>query len=102
MGVKKWSDVRQRHVDRVGEPVLAERAAQLMARVRAHDLAAIRCSRGLTQSQVAEAMGVSAGRVSQIEHGEVSGLDVLDRYVSALGGHLDLVATFGDEQLKVG
>jgi hypothetical protein len=40
--------------------------------------------------------------VSQIEHGDLSGLDVLDRYVTALGGQLGLVATFGDEQLKVG
>jgi hypothetical protein len=32
----------------------------------------------------------------------MSGLDVLDRYVQALGGELGLVATFGDEQLKVG
>ncbi len=44
-------------------------------------------------------MGVSVGRVSQIEHGDLSGLDVLDRYVTALGGRLDLVATFGDEQM---
>lgn len=47
-------------------------------------------------------MGVSTGRVSRIEHGDVSGLAVLDRYIQALGGQLGLVATFGDEQLKVG
>lgn len=47
-------------------------------------------------------MGVSAGRISQIEHGDLSGLDGLDRYVQALGGQLGLVATFGDEQVKVG
>ena len=47
-------------------------------------------------------MGVSTGRISQIERGDLSGLDVLDRYVQALGGQLGLVATFGDEQFKVG
>ena len=41
-------------------------------------------------------------RVSRIEQGDLSGLDVLDRYVQALGGQLGLVATFGDEQHKVG
>ncbi|MDP4015349.1 MAG: helix-turn-helix transcriptional regulator [Candidatus Nanopelagicales bacterium] len=102
MGVTKWSDVRERHVEQVGEQVLGERVAQMMARVRAHDLAEIRRSKGLTQRQVAAEMGVSVGRISQIEHGDVSGLDVLDRYVAALGGHLGLVATFGDEQLRVG
>jgi hypothetical protein len=47
-------------------------------------------------------MGVTVGRVSQIENGELAGIDVLDRYVSALGGSLHLVASFGDEQIKVG
>jgi hypothetical protein len=30
------------------------------------------------------------------------GIDVLDRYVHALGGDLQIVANFGDEQIKVG
>jgi hypothetical protein len=29
---------------------------------------------------------VTVGRVSQIENGEVAGIDVLDQYVRALGG----------------
>lgn len=47
-------------------------------------------------------MGVTVGRVSQIEHGELAGMDVLDRYVVELGGLLEIVANFGDEQFKVG
>ena len=50
-----------------------------------HRLAEMRERRGLTQRQVAQAMGVTGGRVSQIENGELAGIDVLDRYVSALG-----------------
>ncbi|MPZ29006.1 MAG: hypothetical protein GEV12_22060 [Micromonosporaceae bacterium] len=46
-------------------------------------------------------MAVSAARVSQIERGTVSTREVIDRYVSALGGTLKLIADFGDEQLKV-
>ena len=46
----------------------------------------MRKRRGLTQRQVAQAMGVTVGRVSQIENGELAGIDVLDRYVSMLGG----------------
>jgi DNA-binding XRE family transcriptional regulator len=102
MAVKKWSDVRERHIEAVGADVIASHASQMLVRVRAHTLADVRRRKGLTQKQVAEAMGVSVGRVSQIEHGDLSGLDVLDRYVQALGGQLGLVATFGDEQLKVG
>lgn len=33
-------------------------------------------------------MGFTKGRISQIEHGKVSGQDVLARYALALGGRL--------------
>jgi DNA-binding XRE family transcriptional regulator len=102
MSTKKWSDVRGKHVEAAGPEVVAEHAERMLARVRAHNLAEVRRRKGLTQRQVADEMGVSTGRISQIEHGDLSGLDVLDRYVQALGGQLGLVATFGDEQVKVG
>lgn len=102
MSTKKWSDVRGKHVAAAGPEVVAKHAERMLARVRAHSLAEVRRRKGLTQRQVADAMGVSTGRISQIEHGDLSGLDVLDRYVQALGGQLGLVATFGDEQVKVG
>jgi hypothetical protein len=51
--------------------------------------------------QLADALGVSQARISKIEHGEVSGIDVVRAYVAALGGHLDLVATLGDRTWKV-
>ncbi|MEV1177457.1 helix-turn-helix transcriptional regulator [Nonomuraea sp. NPDC049784] len=64
-------------------------------------MAEMRKRRGLTQTQVAERMEISVARVSQIEGGDVSTREVLDRYVAALGGTLKLIADFGDEQLKV-
>ncbi len=59
-------------------------------------LAAVRKSRGLTQKQVAERMGVTKGRVSQIEQGKVSGRDVLDRFARAVGGTLHQSIHFDD------
>ncbi|MGP4086106.1 helix-turn-helix domain-containing protein [Streptomyces sp. KR55] len=44
----------------------------MLAEVRAWRLADMRQERGFTQAQVAEHMGVSKGRVSQIESGQVS------------------------------
>jgi len=102
MSTKKWSDVRSKHVAAAGQEVVAEHAERMLAGVRAHSLAEVRRRKGLTQRQVPDAMGVSTGRISQIEHGDLSGLDVLDRYEQVLGGQLGLVAIFGDEQLKVG
>ena len=46
-------------------------------------------------------MGVSVARVSQIESGDASTQNVLNRFITALGGTLKLIAHFGDEQLKM-
>ena len=102
MRTVRWSDVRDKHVSAVGAENVEEGKERLLAQVRAHSLADMRKRRGLTQRQVAQTMGVTVGRVSQIENGELAGIDVLDRYVSALGGSLQIVASFGDEQFKVG
>ena len=61
----------------------------------------MRKRRGLTQQQVDVRMGVSVGRVSQIESGDVSTQDMLSWFVAALGGTLKLIADFGGEQLKL-
>lgn len=85
----RWSDIRAGHVERAGgEEAVAAGKQELLAKVRGRRLAEIRRSRGLTQSDVAEQMGVTKGRVSQIEQGRVSGQDILDRYAVALGGRL--------------
>ncbi|WP_425385632.1 XRE family transcriptional regulator [Streptomyces marokkonensis] len=49
---------------------------RLTAEVRAHKLAEVRREQALTQRQVAASMGVSAPRVSAIEHGELDRAEV--------------------------
>ena len=56
---------------------------------------------GFTQAGLAEMMGVSPGRVSQIEHGEVATVEALAAYVSALGGKLERLADIGGHLLKM-
>ncbi|ALE76893.1 XRE family transcriptional regulator (plasmid) [Pseudonocardia sp. EC080625-04] len=102
MSTVRWSEIRGEHVAAAGGGRVEQGKARLLGQVRAHRLAETRKRRGLTQRQVAQAMGVTVGRVSQIENGELAGIDVLDRYVHALGGGLQIVANFGDEQIKVG
>jgi hypothetical protein len=46
-------------------------------------------------------MGVTKGRVSQIERGEIFTVEVVSRYVEALGGELRLLADFGDHTYTV-
>ncbi len=56
---------------------------------------------GLTQAEVAEAMGVSQQRVSAIENGSVAELSTLADYIRALGGELKVIADFGDTWQRV-
>ena len=102
-----WGDVKTRaapvdprpETDRVaGHAAAAERRK---AHVRGHQLAEIRKAAGLTQTQLAEALSVTQARISKIEHGEISGIDIVRAYINALGGSLDIVATLGDRSWKV-
>jgi DNA-binding XRE family transcriptional regulator len=71
------------------------------AYVRGHQLSEMRKIAGLTQAQLAQVLGVSQARISKIEHGEISGIEIIRAYVIALGGSIDLVATLGDRTWKV-
>lgn len=94
----RWSDIRAEDVARAGgeQVVEAGRQALLATVVVGHRLAETRRSRGLTQQQVADRMGVTKGRVSQIEQGKISGQDVLVRFAAALGGRLHQAIYFED------
>jgi DNA-binding XRE family transcriptional regulator len=103
----KWSDVKAtgRALDpRTGEKQAAGKAAageRREAYVRGHQLAEMRTTAGVTQAELADALGVSQARISKIEHGEISGIDVVRAYVAALGGSIDVVARLGDRTWKV-
>jgi predicted XRE-type DNA-binding protein len=66
------------------------------ARDIGYHLAQTRKQRGMTQAEVAWAMGVSQARVSRMEHGDIEKMQVesVAAYVAAIGGHLRLVADF--------
>jgi DNA-binding XRE family transcriptional regulator len=98
----RWSEIRGKHSTAADPDAVEARKDTLITQVRTHRLAEIRKRQGLTQRDAAAAMGVTVGRISQIESGDISGIDVLDRYITAIGGPMEIVANFGDEQFKVG
>jgi DNA-binding XRE family transcriptional regulator len=69
--------------------------------VRAEYLAEMREKAGMTQAEVADAMGVSQQRISAIESGAVAELATLADYIRALGGELKVIADFGDSWRRV-
>lgn len=93
----RWKDIRAEQVRRAGGDEAVEAGKEeLLAQVVGHRLAEIRRARGFTQQQVAERMGITKGRVSQIEQGKISGQDVVARFAAALGGRLHQAIYFDD------
>ncbi|GAA1879323.1 hypothetical protein GCM10009715_27430 [Paeniglutamicibacter psychrophenolicus] len=100
MTSQKWADIRPEVVEELGGELAVAEARRLnQASIDAHRLAARRLSLGITQADVAKRMGVTKSRVSQIERGDVSTVDVVSRYIDALGGHVQIAAVFGDDLL---
>jgi len=64
-------------------------------------LTAIREARGTTQQEIADAWDVSQANVSQIERTADIHLSTLRRYISALGGHIEIRAVFPDGAMPV-
>ncbi|MDH6575775.1 XRE family transcriptional regulator [Kitasatospora sp. MAP5-34] len=105
---RSWTEVRAEAMRRF--PALATPEAEAdrarirqetLARIRGHELAELRRVAGLTQREVAELLGVSQARVSQIEHGQVDSLDNLRAYAAAIGGEVDVTVRRGDRTIKV-
>lgn len=72
-----------------------ERARQrTRAVIDAYSLRAARKARGITQVELAEAMGVSQNRVSRMENGDIGAMsiDTVRRYIEALGGSIAVTA----------
>ncbi|MEU0477739.1 helix-turn-helix transcriptional regulator [Streptosporangium sp. NPDC006013] len=94
----KWSDIRTDIVaNSGGEEAVAEVRQRSQAYIDAYRLAERRKTLGLSQTDVADRMGVTKSRVSQIERGEVSTVETIARYVQALGGQIQISAVFGDD-----
>jgi DNA-binding XRE family transcriptional regulator len=94
----RWQDVRDDLVAGAGgEQAVTAARHRNQAYIDGRRLAERRKALGLTQADVAERMGVTKSRVSQIERGEVSTIETVARYVQAIGGRIQISAVFGDD-----
>ena len=101
----KWREVRNRALllD-LDESHMAEHKERMLAEIQAYRLAELRSASGLNQTAVAERIGVSQARVSQIESGDLehTELGTLHAFVRALGGELKVSYKIGDERFTLG
>ncbi|MET9179501.1 XRE family transcriptional regulator [Kitasatospora aureofaciens] len=105
---RSWTEVRAEVMERFPElatPEAEARRARMrqesLAQIRGYELAELRRKAGLTQKHVAELLGVSQARVSQIEHGQVDSLDNLRAYAAAIGGEVEVTVKQGERTIKV-
>ena len=82
-----------------------ERQRKIANRVRqslaAMPLDEIRKARQMTQTKLAETLGVNQGEISKIEHRTDIYLSTLATYVEALGGRLEIRAVFPDREMRI-
>lgn len=75
----------------VDQAYLEQEVKEMQAETRLYQLKELRKELGLTQVQLAERLGVSQHRVSQIENGDLSvRVDTLKKYFEALGTSLTI------------
>jgi predicted XRE-type DNA-binding protein len=98
------TEAEDRAAGRLDEAAIAEHRERMRDAQRAYRLTEIRKSRGLTQTDLAAAMHVSQRRVSAVKHGDLTrtNLGTVATYVAALGGRIEIVASFGDERIIIG
>ncbi|MBP1054340.1 helix-turn-helix transcriptional regulator [Rhodococcus qingshengii] len=100
---RNWREVRAAAAQRIDEQAVSNARKTMQEEVRAHRLVEVRREQVTRQEDLADLMGISQPRVSQIERGDLRNtqLGTLESYVEALGGHLRVVADFGDRSVTL-
>ncbi|HEX3802709.1 MAG TPA: XRE family transcriptional regulator [Solirubrobacteraceae bacterium] len=93
---KRWRDIRGQRA--LNENRVATYKRLMGAQVK---LTELRAKRGLSQADLAKALNVTEPNISRVEQEDDIYLSTLSRYVSALGGHLEVRAVFPEETVTV-
>src|SRR5487761_277882 len=94
---RKFSDLTKKMSAKDRAEVKA-RSAKLLAEL---PLEQLRSARSLTQTNMAQALGVNQSAVSKIERRTDMYLSTLRSYVEAMGGSLEIRAVFPDGSVRV-
>jgi DNA-binding XRE family transcriptional regulator len=88
---------KQLHDKVIARPGAVDRLAQLRDETNTEvGLFELRQALKRTQTEQADAMGVSQARISHIEHGQDLKVSTLHEYAKGLGGHLKIEIEFED------
>ena len=98
MRVHRWEDVKKR---KLPTAKLADIEEQARREVLEMDMRAVREMVGKTQAEVADIIDMTQSELSRAEHRDDHLLSTLKRYVTALGGELEVVAVFDDRRIRL-
>ncbi len=105
MKVYRWEDVKRerRRLHAFDEGAMERARQQQQAEIGAYKLAELRSQHDVTQTELADRIGVSQSRISRIEKGDLehAELATIRDYIHALGGELEVVATFDNERIVI-
>ena len=87
---RKFSPKKLREIDRAVEAELLEM-----------DLREIREAAGKTQEELAQALKKAQSEISRLERRSDYRLSTPQRYVAALGGEIEVVASFGNRRVRL-
>lgn len=96
MSLKEW----EKKV--LGAPGASERVTEIEEELRlAAGLTALREQAGLSQRELADRIGVKQPRIAAIEKARNVTIDVLERYVDAVGGKLQITVVKGNRKIPL-
>jgi transcriptional regulator with XRE-family HTH domain len=91
---KGYEEFRAEVLARPGAPArVAALRQQMLADLALYEL---RRSRAISQTEIADRLGVTQSAISKFEHASDCLISTLDEYVRALGGRLELRVWFDD------
>jgi predicted transcriptional regulator len=98
MKTHKWSDIKaERFSPEEIETIRKEALRDLLE----EDLRALREAAGVTQEELAEKVAVDQSQISRLERQGDARISLLKRYVEALGGELQIVATLRGKVVRL-
>jgi predicted transcriptional regulator len=98
MKLHKWKDIKaERFTPDEGKRIRSEAIKELVA----SDLRTLREAAGVTQAEMAQRTQMDQSQISRLERRGDTRLSILKRYVEALGGELNLVATIRGKTVRL-
>ena len=95
---ERWSDLKNRTIPPERQEQIREKVEQELLEM---DLRAVRELLGKTQADVAATLPMTQSEVSRLERRQDIRVSTLRRFVEALGGKLEIVASFGDKKVRL-